>query len=58
MNYFVYILASRYKGTLYVGMTRNLSRRVEQGPPACLFRRIRDRAGSTCSRADAEALAP
>jgi putative endonuclease len=28
MSYFVYILASRYKGTLYVGVTRDLSRRV------------------------------
>ena len=28
MQYFVYILASRYKGTLYVGVTRDLSRRV------------------------------
>ena len=28
MSFFVYILASRYKGTLYVGVTRNLSRRV------------------------------
>jgi len=28
MRYFVYILASRYKGTLYVGVTRDLSRRV------------------------------
>jgi putative endonuclease len=28
MRYFVYILASRYKGTLYIGVTRNLSRRV------------------------------
>jgi len=27
-HYFVYILASRYKGTLYVGVTNNLSRRV------------------------------
>src|SRR6266699_1199882 len=27
--YFVYILASRYKGTLYVGVTNNLSRRME-----------------------------
>ena len=27
-RYFVYILASRYKGTLYVGVTNNLSRRV------------------------------
>jgi putative endonuclease len=30
MTYFVYILASRYKGTLYVGVTRDLSRRIEQ----------------------------
>ena len=29
MRYFVYILASRYKGTLYVGMANNLSRRLE-----------------------------
>ena len=28
MAYFVYILASRYKGTLYVGVTRDLSRRT------------------------------
>lgn len=28
MRYFVYILASRYKGTLYVGVTRDLNRRV------------------------------
>jgi putative endonuclease len=28
MRYFVYILASRYKGTLYVGVTRDLSRRI------------------------------
>ena len=28
-RYFVYILASRYKGTLYVGVTNNLSRRME-----------------------------
>ena len=27
-RYFVYILASRYKGTLYVGVTNNLGRRV------------------------------
>jgi putative endonuclease len=29
-RYFVYILASRYKGTLYVGVTNNLCRRIEQ----------------------------
>ena len=28
MSYFVYILASRYKGTFYIGVTRDLSRRV------------------------------
>ncbi len=28
MNYFVYILASQPNGTLYVGVTNNLSRRV------------------------------
>ena len=27
MSYFVYILASRYKGTLYVGATRDLAKR-------------------------------
>ncbi len=27
---YVYILASRYKGTLYIGVTNNLSRRIEQ----------------------------
>jgi putative endonuclease len=27
-RYFVYILASRYKGTLYVGVTNDLSRRI------------------------------
>jgi putative endonuclease len=28
MAYFVYILASRYKGTLYVGVTNDLAQRV------------------------------
>jgi predicted GIY-YIG superfamily endonuclease len=28
MPYFVYILASRYKGTLYVGVTNDLARRI------------------------------
>jgi len=30
MTYWVYILASRYYGTLYVGVTRDLLRRIEQ----------------------------
>ena len=29
-RFFVYILASRYKGTLYVGVTNDLSRRIGQ----------------------------
>jgi putative endonuclease len=27
-SFFVYILASRYKGTLYIGVTNNLPRRI------------------------------
>ena len=29
-NFFVYILASRYRGTIYVGVTNNLSRRLSE----------------------------
>jgi len=30
MNYFVYILASKKNGTLYIGVTNNLERRIIQ----------------------------
>ncbi len=29
-RFYVYILASRYRGTIYVGVTNNLPRRIEQ----------------------------
>jgi putative endonuclease len=29
-KYYVYILASRMRGTLYIGMTSNLAQRIEQ----------------------------
>jgi putative endonuclease len=28
MTYYVYILASRYRGTMYVGLTNDVSRRI------------------------------
>ena len=29
-SYYVYILSSQYQGTLYIGVTSNLARRIEQ----------------------------
>jgi putative endonuclease len=36
MRFFVYILAGRRNGTLYIGMTDNLARRVWQDQEGCI----------------------
>jgi putative endonuclease len=35
-SYHVYILASRYRGTVYVGVTRDLSRRMSEHKSGCV----------------------
>jgi len=37
MNYFVYMLASRRNGTLYVGVTNDLSRRTWEHREKCVL---------------------